>query len=139
MKRIAMITTCALGLAIGGAAFADDTHASKPAPTDPAPASAATAEIKAGTGIEKFEVVGEGTKFPAGTTVWVWSRITNGDGNVKHVWRQDGKDVWTAVLPVGSKRWATGSRRTIAKPGNWEVEVLAESGASLGKVAFTIQ
>ncbi|HEU4730187.1 MAG TPA: DUF2914 domain-containing protein [Kofleriaceae bacterium] len=102
-------------------------------------ASGASAEVKAGTGVEKHEIVGEATTFSPGTTVWVWSRITNGEGNVKHVWKRDGKEVWTAVLPVGSKQWTTFSRRAIPAAGSWEVDVLTESGAQLGQVSFTIQ
>ncbi|HEX2688817.1 MAG TPA: DUF2914 domain-containing protein, partial [Kofleriaceae bacterium] len=75
----------------------------------------------------------------AGTTVWVWSRITNGEGNIKHVWKRDGKEAWTAILPVGSKLWSTQSRRTIPTAGVWEVEVQSEAGASIGKISFTIQ
>ncbi len=136
------ITSCAC-LLLGGTALADDTKKAddKPAATDKpkADAGSASAEIKVGTGVEKFEVVGEGTTFPAGTTVWAWTRISNGEGKVKHIWKLDGKEVWTATLDVGSKRWATQSRRAISKPGAWEVEVQTDGGASLGKVAFTIQ
>jgi hypothetical protein len=101
--------------------------------------SGAAAEVKAGTGIEKREIVGEATTFPAGTTVWVWSRITNGGGKIKHVWKHDGKDAWTVVLPVGSKLWSTASRRPIRAAGSWQVDVQTEAGASLGTVSFTIQ
>ena len=90
-------------------------------------------------GVEKHEIVGEAASFPAGSTVWVWSRVTNGEGNIKHVWKRDGKEVWAATLPVGSKRWATSSRRTIPAAGAWEVAVTTEAGAQLGTVAFTIQ
>jgi hypothetical protein len=121
--------------------FAQDA---KPAETKPAPpaakdAAGATAEVKAGTGVEKHEITGEATTFPAGTTVWVWSRILNSEGKVKHVWKLDGKEVWTATLDVGSKRWSTQTRRTIAKPGSWTVDVVTEAGAPLGTVSFTIQ
>ena len=130
-----------LGGVGGGFALADDPKPEpKPAPKDP-PAKSdtkATAEIKAGTGIEKFEIAGEATTFPAGTTVFVWSRVLNAEGSIKHVWKRDGKEVWTATLPVGSKRWATQSRRTIPKAGAWEVEVQTADGASLGTVAFTV-
>jgi hypothetical protein len=121
MKTIAFLLVM---LAAGGIAFADD----KPA-----------AEIKAGTGVEKHEIVGEAATFPPGTTVWIWSRISNGEGNVKHVWKQDGKEVWTATLPVSSKRWSTQSRRTISKPGDYEVDVTAADGTDLGSVKFTVQ
>ena len=111
-------------------------EAAKDAPKD---ASGATAEVKVGTGVEKHEIVGEANSFPAGSTVVVWSRVLNGDGNVKHVWKRDGKEVWTATLAVGSKRWSTQSRRVIPKAGSWEVDVQTEAGAQLGTVSFTIQ
>lgn len=107
---------------------------SKPAPS----AGDASAEVKAGTGVEKREIVGEGTSFPAGTTVWVWSLVHNGEGTVKHVWKRDGKDVWTATMKIGSKKWSTSSRRTIPKPGSWEVDVQTPDGTSLGSIAFTV-
>ena len=137
---------------VAGTAYADDPKppaaadaakakdAAKDAPKDaPKDASGASAEVKAGTGVEKHEVVGEAASFPAGTTVWVWSRVTNGEGSVKHVWKRDGKEVWTATLPVGSKLWTTSSRRTIPAAGSWEVAVTSDAGAALGTVSFTIQ
>jgi len=125
-----------LSLGLGTVAFADDA---KKEPPPPAAKSDASAEIKAGTGVDKFEVTGEAASFPSGATVFVWSRITNGDGNIKHVWKRDGQEVWTATLPVGSKRWATQSRRTIGKAGSWEVEVQTEAGAKLGSVSFKVE
>jgi hypothetical protein len=115
-------------------------EAAKDAPKDaPKDTSGASAEVKAGTGVEKHEIVGEAATFPAGTTVWVWSQVVNGEGNVKHVWKRDGKEVWTATLPLGSKRWATASRRAIPAAGSWAVDVQTEAGAPLGTVSFTIQ
>jgi len=130
-----------------GTAYADEPK--KPdKPTEPQPAppkdapgapASASAEVKAGTGVEKHEIVGEASTFAAGTTVWVWSRITNGQGNIKHVWKLDGKEVWTATLPVGSARWSTMSRRTIGAKGSWEVDVQSEAGASIGSVSFKVE
>ena len=150
MMRSTVLLVIALA---AGTGYADDAKkdAPKPAANEPAKdakdaakdapkdASGATAEVKAGTGVENHEVVGEAASFPAGTTVWVWSRVLNGDGNIKHVWKLDGKEVWTATLPVGSKRWSTQSRRAIPKAGSWQVDVQTEAGAQLGTVSFTIQ
>ena len=135
--RLTWMTVCVC-LGLSTAAIADD----KPADSKPAqakPATDASAEVKVGTGVEKFEITGESATFPAGTTVWVWSRITNGEGTIKHVWKRDGKEVWSAPLAIGGKRWSTQSRRTIPKAGEWEVEVQTEAGASLGSVKFTVQ
>lgn len=132
-----------IALAAGTAtAYADDPKppAADAKPKDaPKDASSASAEVKAGTGVEKHAIVGEATSFPAGTTVWVWSQITGGEGNIKHLWKRDGKEVWSATLPVGSKRWATSSRRTIPAAGSWQVDVTTEAGVNLGTVSFTIQ
>jgi DUF2914 family protein len=121
--------------------YADDPKPQPPAAkTDEKPsADKPSAEIKAGTGVENHEIVGEATEFTAGSTVFVWSRITNGEGSVKHVWKHDGKEVWTATLPVGSKRWSTQTRRTIGSAGSWEVDVQTPDGTSLGTIAFTIK
>jgi hypothetical protein len=108
-------------------------------PTEAKDAGGASAEVKVGTGVEKHEIVGEAATFPTGTTVWVWSRVVNGEGNIKHVWKRDGKDMWTATLRVGSRRWSTQSRRAITTPGSWTVDVQTDAGASLGTVSFTIQ
>ena len=113
--------------------------AKEPAKDAPKDTSGASAEVKVGTGVENHEIVGEAATFPTGTTVWVWSRVVNGEGNVKHVWKRDGKDVWTATLPVGSKRWSTQSRRAITTAGSWSVDVQTDAGASIGTVSFTIQ
>ena len=126
----------ALLLGLTGVAAADDKAA--PADEKAAPAGSA-AEVKAGTGVEKREVVGEAATFAPGTTVWVWSRVSNADPSIKHVWKRDGKPVWTATLKVGGKKWSTQSRRTIPKAGSWEVDVQTADGASLGTVAFTVQ
>jgi hypothetical protein len=129
-------------LATGTAYAQDAKKPDKPTEAQPAPpkdAAGASAEVKVGTGVEKHEIVGEASTFAPGTTVWVWSRITNGQGAVKHVWKQDGKEVWTATLPVSSARWSTMSRRTIGTKGAWEVDVMTEGGVSLGTVSFKVE
>ncbi len=122
-------------LLASSAVHADDAKEQQP----PAAKTDASAEVKAGTGVEKHEIVGEAQSFSAGTTVWVWSKITNGEPSVRHVWKLDGKDVWTATLKVGGKSWSTQSRRTITKAGAWEVDVQTADGASLGTIAFKVE
>jgi hypothetical protein len=135
MRSTWMMTVC-MCAGLSSVALADDKPAqAKPAETK----SDASAEIKVGTGVEKFEITGESATFPAGTTVWVWSRITNGEGTIKHVWKKDGKEVWSAPLAIGGKKWSTQSRRTIPKAGAWEVEVQTADGAKIGTVSFTVE
>jgi Protein of unknown function (DUF2914) len=118
MKSLALLIT----LAVASPAFADPT-----------------AEVKAGTGVENREVVGEAQSFAAGTTVWVWSRVAEGEPSIKHVWKRDGQAVWTATLKIGSKKWSTQSRRAIPKAGSWEVDVQTADGKSIGTVAFKVE
>jgi hypothetical protein len=146
MKRTTnWVIATGLVMALSGAAMADDAKPAQPAPTAPTEAKPApsagdvSAEVKAGTGVEKRAIVGEATTFPAGTTVWVWSLVSGAEGSVKHVWKRDGQVAWTATLNVGSKKWSTQSRRTIPKAGAWEVEVQTADGAPIGTVAFTVQ
>lgn len=153
MRSTRWLMVSGLCLAMSSVAVAEDAkpappaqsqpnpNAPKPAPSKdaPKPAEGVSAEVKAGTGVEKREVVGEAATFSAGTTVWVWSRVLGAEGSVKHVWKRDGQVAWTATLNVGSKRWSTQSRRTIPKAGAWEVEVQTADGAPIGTVSFTIQ
>ena len=133
-------TGAALG-ATAGAAYAQDAKPAAPAapPAPPKEAAAASAEVKAGTGVEKHEIVGESSTFAPGTTVWVWSRITNGQGTVKHVWKLDGKEVWTATLPVSSARWSTMRRRPIHAKGAYDVDVQPDGGVTIGSVSFKVE
>lgn len=139
VMRSTVLLLIALAAGAAGSAQADDAKQPPAAKDAPNNASRVSVEVKAGTGVEKHEITGEAQSFPAGTTVWVWSRITNGEGNIKHVWKHDGKEVWSATLPVGSKLWSTMSRRTIPAAGSWQVDVQTEAGAQIGTVSFTIQ
>ncbi|HVK71978.1 MAG TPA: DUF2914 domain-containing protein [Kofleriaceae bacterium] len=135
---IASIAT-SIVLALSGVAAAQpQTQPAKPAsPSEP---TAAAAEVKAAKKVENREPVDEGASFAKGETVWIWSRVTGASGTtVKHVWKRDGKDVWTATLKIGSNKWTTSSRRTMSTPGSYAVDVVGADGAILGSVSFTVQ
>jgi hypothetical protein len=105
----------------------------------PALAAPPAAEVKAAKGVEKFEPVEAGDSFAAKDVVWAWSRVTGADGQtVKHVWKKDGKEEWSASLKIGSNDWRTYTRRTVSA-GSYEVEVQAEDGTKLGSVSFTVK
>lgn len=100
---------------------------------------AASAEVKAGTGVENKESVGTATEFAAGTKIWVWSRVVGAAGTrVRHVWKKDGVQIWQATLAVKSKRWVTHSRRQL-KAGNYSVDVVDTEGRAVGTVSFTVK
>lgn len=127
-----IITATTLAL---GAGLAAPRASAQPA----AAATAASAEVQAAKGVDKREPVEPGTTFTAGTKVWIWSRISGANGtSVKHVWKKDGKAVWTATLKVGSVKWTTSSRHQV-KAGAWTVDVVGADGTTLGSVDFTVQ
>lgn len=98
-----------------------------------------TAEVKAAKAVTTNEPLWEGSSFPAGEQVFVWSRISHGKGTtIQHVWKKDGREIWIATLPVRSDYWATNSRRFL-QPGQYEVEVRSQEGAILGSVSFTVE
>jgi Protein of unknown function (DUF2914) len=133
MKRIASLL---LVVVASTAAVVATAHA-QPNPGIAVPA--ATADVKAGTGVANRESVGTASEFSAGTKVWVWSRVTGAANTViKHVWKKDGVNVWSTPLKIGSSRWATQSRRQL-KAGSYSVEVVAADGSVLGTVAFTVK
>lgn len=137
LVRVLLGVTLALGTTVGAAR----AQGSEPAAAaQPSAATAATAEVKAGTGYQSYAVAGEGTSFPAGTLVFAVSTVRGADGTtIKHVWKKDGAELWTASLRIGSSRWTTSSRRLLNQPGQYTVSVLAEDGSEIGKVDFTIQ
>ncbi len=119
------------------------TKPSKPRPAPPAEPPAPTsagAEVKVGTGYEKRAVAGEAATFPAKTKVFAVSTVTGAGGTtVKHVWKRDGAEIWSASLKIGSSKWTTSTRRVLSKPGKYEVAVVSADGADLGKVEFTVE
>jgi DUF2914 family protein len=135
LKSVVVHVAAALVLSLAAAAPA---AAQQTPPAAAAPVSA-SADVKAAKGVDKKEPVEEGTEFTAGTKVWIWSKIHGAkDTKVKHVWKKDGKESWSATLDVKNDHWATYSRRTV-KPGAYTVEVVAADGAKLGEVSFTVQ
>lgn len=98
-----------------------------------------SAEVKAAKGVENKLPVEEGTTFAAGEKVWVWSRVLGAEGQtIKHVWKRDGKDDWTANLKIKSNKWTTHSRRKV-RAGEYTVEVVAEDGTKIGEVSFSVK
>ena len=161
LTRMVVVMACTLGLA--GLAAADepapdqvkpvpgeppaakappaDKPVKRPPPAPDAPAAdGASAEVKAGTGVVKKEVVGEATSFAKGTKVWAWSKVLGAKGTtVKHVWKRDGAVLWEKELAIGSNQWRIYTRRTVSKAGSYTVDVVGADGAVLGSVSFTVE
>lgn len=138
---IGMLLTGMLLLGAGASrAETSPAAAAQAAPTTPATPTEKSADVKAGTGYEKYAVTGEGASFPVGTLVYAVSTVSGAEGTtIRHLWKKDGAELWAASLNIGSARWTTSSRRLLSKPGAYEVVVVGADGSELGKVAFTVQ
>jgi hypothetical protein len=97
------------------------------------------ADVKAAKAIEDREPSEVSESFSAGDTVFVWSRIDNGNGTtIRHIWQRNGSQIWERSMEIGSDRWRTWSRSGVAA-GQYVVEVRAEDDTVLGQVAFTVE
>ncbi len=97
-------------------------------------------ELKAAKSIVKHEAVDPQTEFAVGDTVFVWSKILGlKDKTATHVWKKDGKEVWRMDHTVKNASYRTYSKRRSIKAGAWSVEVLDDTGKSLGELSFTVK
>jgi len=143
MKKLILTALMTLALFVAPAVRAEET--AEPAPekaqknADDAEAKTAHADVKAATGIENREPTGEAATFPAGTLIYVWSRVFDAkDQDVEHVWKRDGQEFRRAKFHIGSPRWAVNSRMQKAKKGEYVVEVVMGED-KLGEVSFTVE
>jgi hypothetical protein len=125
----------AFAAAVMSLSLVGNAHADDPA----APAGAATATVKAATGVENRLPVGEAERFPAKSRIFVWSEIAGADGEtVEHVWKKDGVEVRRAQFAVHSNRWRTNSRVPAAAVGHYLVEVVV-GGRVIGSTSFVVE
>lgn len=97
--------------------------------------------IKFGVDVEKSEVVGESTTFPAATTdkVYCWMRVLGANGKTVTVkWYFNGGYVGDVPLEIKSDAMRTYAYKSIAgNKGEWRAEVCGPSGAVLQAASFT--
>lgn len=97
--------------------------------------------LKFGTGVEKSEVTGEATSFPASTEkVYCWLKVLGGNEKTVTVkWYYNNIFMNDVALEIKSNSMRTYAVKTIAgNKGEWRVEVIGPSGAVLQAAAFTI-
>ncbi len=97
--------------------------------------------LKFGTGVEKSEVTGEATSFPASTEkVYCWLKVLGGNEKTVTVkWYYNNIFMSDVALEIKSNSMRTYAVKTIAgNKGEWRVEVIGPSGAVLQAAAFTI-
>jgi len=126
-------------VAAGTSALAQDNQQ---ATAEAAPQSL-RAEVKVCAGIADRMPMGEASSFGSSVgKVYVWSRITGGEGEttVKHVWSHNGVERASVELAVKGTTWRTWSAKTIVPSwtGAWEVKIIDAAGATLATTNFTI-
>jgi hypothetical protein len=106
---------------------------------EPAKSSVKLEKIVAAAGVENREATGEATSFGADVgQVYCWTKLSIGDSpaKIKYVWSKDGKQVHEHQADIASSgRWWSAKK---VQAGSWKVEVVTESGESLGSVDFTV-
>jgi len=92
--------------------------------------------------VQDRQPVGESDSFPADVgKVWCWSKIKDGQGStITHTYYYAGEEKTVVPLAVGSPLWRTYSSKKIlpAWTGEWRVDIVAEDGAVLKSLSFTI-
>lgn len=97
--------------------------------------------LKFGTGVEKSEITGEATSFPASTDkVYCWLKVIGGDAKTVTVkWYYKDSFMSDVALDIKSNSMRTYAFKTIAgNQGEWRVEIAAPSGAVLQAASFTV-
>jgi hypothetical protein len=106
--------------------------------------AAGTADVKVGTGVEKYEVVGATDNFtvPANTRIYAAAKLTGAEvGTVNIVWSKDGKEVSKKELNVPRANYRTHAYRTFraGDTGAWTAKVVGTDGTELGSISFQVQ
>lgn len=129
------------GLAIlcGGLAAQDTTQVPPPA----TPATAITVEAVLTRGVLERMPQDTLVTVPADIgQVYLWSRVTGGEGQaVHHVWFHGDTQMADVALNINGSPYRTWSRKTITSDltGPWRVEVRDSAGAVLATVTFTVE
>lgn len=91
-----------------------------------------------GTGVVNRALVGQGTRFDEGSTVYFFTRVVGGASGqrLRHVWLFEGRVIQDIELPIGSAHWRTYSSKTLRVQGNWTVEARSDDGQVLARADF---
>jgi hypothetical protein len=92
--------------------------------------------------VQDREPVGESDAFAADVgNVCCWSKIKDGQGTtITHAYYYGGDEMAVVSLAIGSPLWRTYSSKKIlpAWSGEWRVDIVAEDGAVLKSLGFTV-
>jgi hypothetical protein len=80
------------------------------------------------------------TSAKVGDSLIGWTQIRSGLGEVTvtHRWLHEKKNHGDVPLVVKTSPWRTWSRKTVAEPGQWTLQVLNTQGSILKELPFTV-
>ena len=104
-------------------------------------AELSVSEYAVGTAVEDRVLKGKADSFVEGTTVFFWTRVTDGEAGdrIRHVWIHEGKEQVSIGLNIGGSHWRTYSSKKLhpGLTGRWTVEARAEDDRVLAKQEFS--
>ncbi len=96
-------------------------------------------EMKLGTGVQDKQISGEDSTFALNSKVYVWMKITGGQGDSVVVnWKHADKEYKTTI-GIGGNSWRTWAYKTMSAAGDWTVSVMNQSGDVLKEASFTVK
>jgi hypothetical protein len=98
-------------------------------------------KMAVGTAIDNKELAGTATEFDSSVQrLYCWSKVTaaNPPAKITHVWYADGTKEAEVPLDIKYPTVRTWSSKSVW-PAKWKVEVLSDSGESLGTSEFTVK
>ncbi len=106
--------------------------------------AAGTADVKVGTGVEKYEITGASDTFTVApnTRIYAATKLSGMEpGTVTVVWSKDGKEVSKTELKVPRANYRTHAYRTFraGDTGAWTAKVVGTDGTELGSTSFQVQ
>jgi DUF2914 family protein len=105
--------------------------------------AAGSADVKVGTGVEKYEITGASDSFTVApnTRIYAATRLTGVEpGTVNVVWSKDGKEVSKTELKVPRATYRTHAYRTFraGDSGAWTARIVGADGTELGTASFQV-
>lgn len=105
--------------------------------------AAGSADVKVGTGVEKYEITGTSDSFTVApnTRIYAGTKVTGVDnGTVSVVWSKDGKEVSKTELKVPRSPYRTHAYRTFraGDSGAWTAKIIGADGTELGSSSFQV-
>ncbi len=105
--------------------------------------AAGSADVKVGTGVEKYEIVGASDTFTVApnTRIYAATKLTGVEpGTVTVVWSKDGKEVSKTELKVPRATYRTHAYRTFraGDTGSWTARIVGSDGTELASSTFQV-